>query len=105
MAPLPDGYRYYVVPSTYGGVEPRWGLIYSAHRHTPAQHTVKQLLKQGGKEVNTLKKLCRTTFACEADAQQALATFAQSLWATILHSAGAHARFEHSGSGRIRRSV
>jgi len=86
MTPLADGYRYHVVPSTYGGVEQRWVLIYSAQRHPHAQHTVqKQLLKQGDKEVNTFKKLCRTTFACEADAQQAVATFTQSLRATFLH--------------------
>jgi transposase len=80
MTPLADGDRYRVVPSTDGGVEQRWVLIYSAQRHSHAQHSVnKQLLKKGDKEVNMLKELCRTTFACETDAQQALATFAQSL--------------------------
>src|SRR5918996_5911473 len=85
MTPLADGYRSRVVLSTYGGIEQRWVLIYSAQRHSHAQQTVnKQLLTQGAKEVNAFKKLCRTTFACEADAQQALATFAQSLRATFL---------------------
>ena len=88
MTPLADGYRYRVVPSTYGGIEQRWGLIYAAQRQPHAQHTVdKQVLKPGDKEVHTLKKLCRTAFACEADAQQALGTFAQSLRATFLHQA------------------
>ena len=88
MTPLADGYRYGVVPSTYGGVELRWVLIYSAPRHPHAQQTVnKQLLKQGAQEVHPLKQLCRTTFACEADAPQALATCAQSLRATFLHQA------------------
>jgi hypothetical protein len=86
MTPLADGYRYHVMPSTYGGVEQRWVLIDSAPRHPHAQHTVdKQLLKQGDKEVKTFKKLCRTPFACEADAPQALATCAQGLRATCLH--------------------
>ena len=35
-------------------------------------------------EVKAFKKLCRTAFACAADAQQALATFAQDLQATFL---------------------
>src|SRR4029453_5901010 len=28
MAPLTEGYRYHVVPSSYGGVAQRWVLIY-----------------------------------------------------------------------------
>jgi hypothetical protein len=86
MAPLPDGYRDHVAPSTDGGVEQRWVLINSAHRYPHAQHTVDtQLLKQGDEEVKAFKKLCRSPLACEADAQQALATFAQGLQATFLH--------------------
>jgi transposase len=78
MAPLPAGYRYHGLPSTYGGVAQRWMLVYSEHRHAPAQRTVdKQLLKQGQREVVAFQKLGRMTFACEADAQQALATFTQ----------------------------
>jgi transposase len=101
MAPLPDGYRYHVVPSTYGGVEQRWVLLYSAHRHPHAQSTVdKQLLTQGDKEVKALKKLCRTTFACEADAQQALATFAHGLQATFLHQVALHPVPRYDKRGR-----
>ena len=44
----------------------------------------KQLLKHREQEVRAFKQLCRTTFACEADAQQALATFAQGLQATFV---------------------
>jgi transposase len=88
MTPLADGYRDGVVPSTSGGIEPRWVLIDAAQRHRHAQQAVnKQWLKQGDQEVHPCKKLCRTPFACEADAQQALATFAQSLRATCLHQA------------------
>lgn len=101
MTPLADGDRYRVVPSTYGGVEQRWALIYSAQRHSHAPHTVnKQLLTQGDKAVNTFKKLCRTTFACEADAQQALATFAQSLRATFLHQTVLRPRARYAKRGR-----
>ena len=47
MAPLTEGYRYHVLPSTYGGVAQRWVLIYSEHRQPQAQRTVdKQLLQQ-----------------------------------------------------------
>lgn len=85
MVPLLEGYRYHVLPSTYGGVEQRWVLIYSEHRRPQAQRTVdKQRLTQSADEVKAFQKLCRTTFACEADAQQALHTFALGLHATTL---------------------
>ena len=39
----------------------------------------KQLLKHGKQEVKVSKKLCRTAFACETDAEQDLSTFAYGL--------------------------
>ena len=91
MTPRADGYRDRVVPSTSGGIEPRWVLIYAAQRQPHAQHPVdQQLRKHGDKDVHTFKQLCRTTFACEADAPQALATFAQRLRAPFLHQAALH---------------
>jgi transposase len=101
MTPLADGYRSRVMPSTDGGVEPHWGLIDSAQRHSHAQHTVHQpLLKQGDKDVNTCKKLCRTTCACAAEAQQALATLAHRLRATFLHQAALRPRPRDDKRGR-----
>jgi transposase len=83
MASLMEGYRYQVLTSTYGGVAQRWGLIYSEHRRPQAQRTVdKQRLKQSTAEVKAFQHLCRTAFACEADAQQALHAFAQALQVT-----------------------
>jgi transposase len=86
MAPLTEGYRYRVVPSSYGGVEQRWVLIHSEPRQPQAQRTVdKQWLTQSVDEVKAFKTLCRTAFACEADAHQALARFAHDLQTTFLH--------------------
>jgi transposase len=86
MAPLMEGYRHHILASAYGGVAQRWVLIDSEHRRPQAQRTVeKHLLLQSAAEVTAFKKLGRTTFACEADAPQALATFAQGLQATRLH--------------------
>jgi transposase len=86
MAPLTEGYRYHVVPASYGGVAQRWVLIYSEPRQPQAQRTVdKQWLKQSDREVKAFQTLCRTAFACAADAQQALAHFADDLQATFLH--------------------
>jgi transposase len=86
MASLTEGYRYRVVPSSYGGLEQRWVLIHSAPRQPPAQRTVdKPWLTQSADEVKAFKTLCRTAFACAADAQQALARFAHDLQTTFLH--------------------
>ena len=72
MAPLTDGSRDHVVEVTDGGVVQRWGLMYSEHRRPQAQRTVdRHRLKQGTDALKAFKKLCRTAFACEADAQLA----------------------------------
>ena len=86
MAPLTEGYRYRVVPSSYGDIAQRWVLIYSEQRQPQAQRTVdKQWRKQSDQEVSAFKTLCRTAFACEADAQQALTSFEAGLQTTFLH--------------------
>jgi transposase len=86
MAALPDGYRYAVVASSYGGVAQRWVLFYADHRQPQAQRTVdKQWRKQSAQEGSAFKTLCRTAFACEADAQQALPRFGVGLQTTFLH--------------------
>jgi transposase len=101
MAPLTAGYRYHVMPSTYGGVAQRWVLLYSEHRHTQAQRTVdKQLLQQSAKDVKAFTQLCRTPFACEADAHQALTRFQQGLQATFLHEVAVHPTPHYGKRGR-----
>jgi transposase len=101
MAPLHEGYRYHELTSTYGGVAQRWVLFYSEPRQPQAQRTVdKQLRKQSDKEIKALKQLCRTTFAWEADARQALSAFEQSLQATFLATHTVRATPRYSKRGR-----
>jgi transposase len=101
MVSLTEGYRAHELTSTYGGVEQRWVFIYSEPRQAPAQRTVdKQLRQQSDQEVNALKKLCGVTFACEADARQALATFAQDLQATCLGASTVRATPRYGKRGR-----
>jgi transposase len=70
--------------SRYGGVEQRWGLLYSEARQPQAQRTAdNQLRQQTDKEIKAFTTLCRTTFACDADARQALLAFAQDLQVTF----------------------
>jgi transposase len=101
MAPLTEGYRYHVLKTTYGGVVQRWVLMYSEHRRPQAQRTVDQhLLRHGTNDLKAFKKLCRTAFACEADAQQALAAFAHSLHATALAEVAIRVRPRYRKQGR-----
>jgi transposase len=83
MMPLSEGYRCQMLHSTYGRVAQRWALIYSEPRQPQAQRTVdKQWLKQSDQDLKAFHTLCRTAFACEADAQQALQVFEQGLQVT-----------------------
>jgi transposase len=85
MAPLTDGYRYHEVASTYGGVPQRWVVIYSEARQRRVMPTVdKYVRRQSETEPRAFKALCRTTFACAAEAQQALETCKQRVQATQL---------------------
>ena len=87
MAPLTAGSLSHMVPSSSGGVAQRWGLIDSAHRQPQAQPTGdQQWRKQSDQEAKACKKLCRTAFAWEADAQQALSRFVAGLQTTFLHA-------------------
>jgi transposase len=85
MPLLTEGSRYHVVHSTYGGVAQRWLLLASEHRYAQAQRTVdKPLRKQRDQESKEFTQRCRTTFACAAEAHQALTTVEPSLQATFL---------------------
>ena len=101
MTPLGEGYRYQDKTSTYGGVAQRWVLIYSESRRKQSQRTVdKQWFKQSDQDTTAFKKLCRIPFACEADAQQALADFAHGLAVTELHHSTTRPVARYSQRGR-----
>lgn len=106
MASIQEGYRYQEIRSTYGGVEQRWVLLYSAPRQSQAQRTVdKQLRQQSDTESKALKKLSSLTFACEADARQALSAFAQNLQATFLATSTVRPMPRYGKRGRPRPGV
>lgn len=106
MAPLAEGYRYQALTSTYGGVAQRWVLIYSEPRQPQAQRSVdKQLRKQSDREGKAFHQLCGTTFACEADARQALVTFAQALQVSFLTTSAVRATPRYGKRGRPRQGV
>ena len=101
MASLTEDYRYHELTSSDGGVQQRWVLMHSAPRQPQAQRTVdRQVRQQSDQEVKALKKLCRTSFACEADAYQALAAFESNLHATFLATSTVYARSCYRKRGR-----
>jgi transposase len=101
MRPLTAGYRYDVVPSRYGGVDQRWIVLSSEHRPPQAQRSVeKRWLKHRAHEAKALKKLCNTACACEAEAQQAVATFTHGLRSTFLHQVTLHPTPRYGTRGR-----
>jgi transposase len=101
MAPLTEGDRDHVLPSTSGGVQQRWVLIASEHRQAQAQRTVgQQLLTYSHEEVKGFKTLGRTRFACEAEARQALSTVVHGLQATCLSTVTVRSPLGYGTRGR-----
>jgi transposase len=101
LASLKEGYRDHELPSSDGGIEQRWVLIDSEPRQAQARRTVDQPWRQqSDKETKALKKLCRTTFACEADARQALSTFEQDLQPIFLGASTVRAQPRDGTRGR-----
>jgi transposase len=87
MPPVPEGSRARSLRVTYGGVAQRWVRIYAEQRPPQAQRTVdKQWRKQSEHDVKACTTLCRTGFAWEADAHQALEHCAHDWPATFLHA-------------------
>jgi transposase len=101
MSLLKTGYHYHTLRSTYGDVAQRWLLIYSEPRRLQVRRTVtKRWLRHSEKETKAFKQLCHTEFACEADAQQALHTFAHGLHYTTLSAGGIRPTPRYDKPGR-----
>jgi transposase len=76
-------------------------LIYSERRQAQARRTVdKQWRQRSDQETKVFQPLCRTTFACEADARQALSTFEQDLQTLYLAASTVRAQPHYSTWGR-----
>jgi hypothetical protein len=101
LAPLTKPDRYGELPSLAGDVPPRWLLLYSALRPTPAQRPVDQGWRQPSDQAGHVwKKLCPTPWAGEAAARQVLATFAHPVQATCLAPGTVDARPRFGKRGR-----
>jgi hypothetical protein len=76
MAPRPDGDRERVVPSTAGGVAPRWVLLASERRPQAPRRVDTPRCQHPEPDGNACNNLCRTALAGAADTPQALSTCA-----------------------------
>lgn len=66
---IPDGYRYAVHLSSYGGIKQRWLLIHSSQAFERERATFeKKLLKQQAELEKAIWHLGNQVFGCEADA-------------------------------------
>jgi transposase len=101
LAPLTDGYHYLEVSSSFGGVAQRWLVVYAEARQQRVQRTVdKQLAKQSDTERKAFKKLCAKTFACAADARQALEQCKATLAVSQIAAEEIRTMAHYGGRGR-----
>ena len=76
FTPISQGYEGVCYNSEYGDVKQKWLLIRSEQAYKREQHNLnKRLLKAGELARKSFKKLCQQRFACEKDAQSAIATW------------------------------
>jgi transposase len=98
---LGDGYHGYWIEADYAGVPQRWLLVRSEQATKREQQTVtRNLLKTGTRELKQFQKLCKKRFACQQDAEQALAEFSRGLSVLRIEEEAALAQPIYSGKGR-----
>jgi transposase len=105
MSRLDEHTRGQQITSNYANVPQRWLVVYSEAAHQRALKTVpRQCLKQTEAEVKAFARLCAQSFACVADAQQALATFQKKLTLTTVAEPRLVAVPHYPGRGRPAKS-
>jgi transposase len=76
LMPLKPGYRGQCVCRSYGGVEQRWLVVHSEAAKQRVQKTMsRRVAKLSEAEMKQWQQLCRQTFNCELDAEQAVKQF------------------------------
>ena len=80
LSEIGNGYHGYWVDSDYADVPQKWLVLRSEQATKREQHTLdKNLKKESENEQKQFLKLCKKQFACQADAEQALAEFIKTL--------------------------
>ena len=97
----PDKMNWCSLCVRYAEVQQRCLVVWSPAAYRRALSTVnKQCLKGSSTELKAFEQLCRQDFACEADAQQALARFEKRLSFTVVGASRIVAVPHYATSGR-----
>ena len=98
---LTNGYAGAWFESNYGGVPQRWLLVRSQQAKKRESHILDaSISKTTERAIKSFKKLCRQEFACEIDAQKALAQWQTSEPFTLIHEAQIIRHEKRSKRGR-----
>ncbi|BAC90190.1 IS1634 family transposase [Gloeobacter violaceus] len=101
FAPAQPGYRVTEVGSTYADIQQRWVVVASDERRKSDLAALdKKLNELEGKLGKELTTLCKTAFACEADALEAAERFAAGLKFHLLGAVRAVEQARHDKAGR-----
>jgi transposase len=96
-----EGYRFVECRRQYAAIEQRWIVIESEKRRlADLKQSQKQMDQQTTQQQARLQKLCYQSFACEPDAQAALAQFERSLKWHRLEAVNIVAQAHYPKSGR-----
>ena len=96
---------YIELGANYGGINQRWLVVYTRAAHDRAKHTVnRQHLKQSKIDCQTFTTLSKQLFACDADAEQALANVQKKLQVTALIEPRIIEVTQFDGKGRPRKN-
>lgn len=101
MLPLEEEVWYTPLSTRYANIDQRWLVIYSKAAERRARPSVqRQWLTRSDTEHKAWKRLCQREFACQPDAEQALAQFRKRLTLTTLEAAQIIPVAHYSGRGR-----
>ena len=79
FVPLENGYSGAWLDADYGGVKQRWLIVRSEQAKKREQHSLDKRMKTASTDaITSFKKLSRLRFACETDAEKALAIWVKS---------------------------
>lgn len=98
---LPEGYRLVEVCTTYAEVPQRWVVVESEKRREADLKALQKRVEQEKKhQQRQLGKLCKESFACEADALKAAKKFEQPLRYCSLSQVSVVKQAHHGKRGR-----
>ena len=96
-----DSALYTALGSNYGCVAQRWLVVYTRAAHERAEQTVnKRYLKQSHAEYQAFQTLTKQSFACQPDAEAALAQFQKTLKVTAVYEPQLITTPGYKGKGR-----